>query len=230
MNNLEQIRDLFRGTESLFGSNDFNVVVGLLTKYELFREDISNDNRVIVASLLTERFKEVRGNIEAIKHNKQAVIQKTHLWLIDYEERISKLLSLFEKEPVVGLTIKYKTKGKNRQLKKEEIELLISTLSHTKDIHLPRLKKTLLGDISKEDIQDVKVSIDYPDRSFQKDIAKKLFQSLEPISENSERRYLFIAEFMFLAGCPFYDNKGEVKQDFNEDLFRQHVKNLINRG
>lgn len=231
MEKLRQILDVFKDTDSIFGSTDFRLVIDLLIKYELLKEGISEDDQVLIALLLAKRFTDIQKAIAAIKHNKQAVMAKTIRFLQDYEVRISKLNSHFEKEPIRGITIRYETKGKNRQLSKEEIELLISILDQTKDIHLARLKKKFLSDVKEEEIEESKWSLDFKSKkSFQRHIAKNLFQNLQEVAVNSEKAYLFIGEFMFLTGCPFYDDKGKIKNDFNPDLFRQHVKNYINRG
>ena len=230
MEKLRQILALFKDTDSIFGSTDFRLVTDLLIKYELLKEGISENDQVLIALSLAKRFTDIQNAIAAIEHNKQAVMSKTIRFLQDYEAKISKLTGYFEKEPIVGITIRYETKGKNRQLSKEEIELLISTLGQTKDIHLSRVKNKLLGQVKEEEIEESKWSLDFKSKkSFQKHIAKNLFQNLREVVVNSERNHLFIAEFMFLAGCPFYDEKGKIKNDFNPELFRQHVKNYIKR-
>ena len=154
MEKLRQILDVFKDTDSIFGSTDFRLVIDLLIKYELLKEGISEDDQVLIALLLAKRFTDIQKATAAIKHNKQAVMAKTIRFLQDYEVRISKLNSHFEKEPIRGITIRYETKGKNRQLSKEEIELLISILDQTKDIHLARLKKKFLSDVKEEEIEE----------------------------------------------------------------------------
>jgi hypothetical protein len=226
MEKLRQILDIFKDTDSIFGSTDFRLVIDLLIKYELLKEGISENDQVLIALSLANRFTDIQNAIAAIEHNKQAVMSKTIRFLQDYEAKISKLAGYFEKEPIVGITIRYETKGKNRQLRKEEIELLISNLGQTKDIHLSRVKKKLLGQVKEEEIEESKWSLDFKSK---KHIAKNLFQNLQEVAVNSEKAYLFIGEFMFLAGCPFYDEKGKIKNDFNPELFRQHVKNHIKR-